>query len=157
MDWSDLGLGPNNGPQTGDVRPNVKLNSKSSLRLIKRKSKDTLASASKESASATPTSKKSFFKSIKIHRLKSKKNVDQIETSPTEAEFVRATAASVHTITPKTKTPTIKHNVGLFNGSPIGSHRTMSLSENTENDKLLPDLIPRYDSPISSMLLQLVT
>ncbi|AGV14187.1 hypothetical protein, variant [Cryptococcus neoformans var. grubii H99] len=143
VDWSALGLGPNSGPQTGGIPPDVKLNSKSSLRLTKRRSKDTLTSASNDSVSAVPTSKKSFFKTIKIHRLKSKKNVDQTETSPNGAEFVQVTAAPVHTVTPKAKTPTRKHSVGLFNGPPIGSGGTMSLLKNAGNDKLIPDLIPR--------------
>nr|KIR47824.1 hypothetical protein I312_02972 [Cryptococcus bacillisporus CA1280] len=151
-DCSVLRLGLNSGPQTGGIRHEVKLSGKSSLRRTKRKSKDTLQSAFKDSVSAVPTSKRSFFKSIKIHRPKSKKNVDQTETLSNEAEFVQVDAARVHTVNPRTKTRTRKHDFGLFEGSLIGYHSTMSPFENTENDELVADLAPRlYFTPLPTI------
>ncbi|KIR30100.1 hypothetical protein I309_00968 [Cryptococcus deuterogattii LA55] len=151
-DCSALGLGLNSGRQTGDIRQGVKLSGKSSLRRTKHKSKDTLQSPSKGSVSTVPTSKKSFLKSIKIHRPKSKKNVDQAETLFNEAEFRQVAAAPVHTVNPKTKTCTRKHDFELFKGSLTGNHSTMSPFENTENDELVADLAPRlYFTPLPTM------
>nr|KIR87974.1 hypothetical protein I308_02008 [Cryptococcus tetragattii IND107] len=151
-DCPALGLFLSNGPQTGGLRHGVKLSGKSSLRRAKRKSKDTLKSPSKGSVSAVPTSKQSFFKSIKIHRPKSKKNVDQTETLSNEAEFGQVAAAPVHTVNPKTKTRTRKHDFGLFKGSLIGYHSKMNPFENTEKDELVADLAPRlYFTPLPTI------